>query len=90
MSWREAYLERFGPGLFAGVTLGRWLRILRENRFAVDRPFWGRAAAITAGSIPNTLVAAWENCIYGRKVRNTSVAPTVHPRHLAQRYDSPA
>jgi hypothetical protein len=75
MSWREAYLERFGPGLFAGVTLGRWLRILRENRFAVDRPYWGRAAAITVGSIPNTLVAAWENCIYGRKVRNASVAP---------------
>jgi hypothetical protein len=75
MSWREAYLVRFGPGLFAGVTLGRWLRILRENRFAVDRPYWGRAAAITVGSIPNTLVAAWENCVYGRKVKSARVAP---------------
>jgi hypothetical protein len=75
MSWREAYLVRFGPGLFAGITLGRWLGVLRVNHFAVDRPYWGRAAAITAGSVPNTLVAAWENCVYGRKIRETSVAP---------------
>ncbi len=75
MSWREAYLERFGPGLFAGITLVRWLRILRENHFAVDRRYWGRAAAITVGSLPNTLVAAWENWVYGRKIRETSVAP---------------
>lgn len=75
ISWREAYLVRFGPGLFAGITLGRWLRILRENRFAVDRPYWGRAAAITLGSIPNTPVAAWENCFYGQRVRNTRPAP---------------
>jgi hypothetical protein len=75
MSWRETYLVRFGPGLFAGITLGRWLRILRENHFAVDRPYWGRAAAITVGSLPNTLVAVWENGVYGRKVRDTGVAP---------------
>jgi hypothetical protein len=75
MSWREAYLKRFGPGLFAGITLGRWLHILRENHFAVDRPYLGRAAAITMGSITNTLVAAWENAFYGRRIGNSSVAP---------------
>jgi hypothetical protein len=75
MSWREACLVRFGPGLFAGITLGRWLGVLRENRFAVGRPYWGRAAAITAGSVPNTVVAAWENFVYGRKIRDTSGAP---------------
>ena len=75
MSWREAYVKRIGPGLFAGITLGRWFRILRENRFAVDRPYWGRAAMITAGSIMNTPVAAWENAVYGRRIANSSVAP---------------
>jgi omega-hydroxy-beta-dihydromenaquinone-9 sulfotransferase len=75
MPWREALLLRFGAGVFAGITLGRWLRVLRENHFAVDRPYWGRAAAITLASIPNTLQAAWENWFYGRKVRNTRVAP---------------
>jgi hypothetical protein len=91
MSWREAYLKHLGPGLFAGITLGRWLRILRENHFVVDRPYWGRAAAITAGSITNTLGAAWENSVYGRRIGNRYVAPpAAHPRHLAQRDDSSA
>jgi hypothetical protein len=75
MSWREAFLVRFSAGAIPGITLGRWLRLLRENHFAVDRPYWGRAAAITLTSIPNTLLAAWENWFYGRKVRNATVAP---------------
>jgi hypothetical protein len=75
MSWREAFLRRFGAGAFTGITFGRWLRVLRDNRFAVDRPYWGRAVVITLASIPNTLLAAWETWFYGRKVRNTRAAP---------------
>ena len=41
MSWREALLLRFGGGGFAGITLGPWLRVLRDNRFAVDWPYLG-------------------------------------------------
>jgi hypothetical protein len=74
MSWREALLGRFGGGAFTGITLGRWLRVLREIHLAVDRPYWGRAAVTTLASIPNTLLAAWENLCYGRKVSNTRVA----------------
>jgi len=77
MSWREAFLARFGPGLFAGITLGVWLRVLRENHFDVDRRYWGRAATISFGSIANTLLAAWENWLHGRKVVNTRVDPPV-------------
>ena len=77
MSLREAFLVRFDAGAFAGVTLGRWLQVLWENHFAVDRPYWGRAAIITLASIPNTLFSWWENLCYGRKVRNTRVAPPV-------------
>src|SRR6516162_7901418 len=75
MSWREAFLRRFGAGAFTGITLGRWLRVLRDNHFAVERPYWGQAALITLASIPNTLLAAWENWFYGAKIRNTGVAP---------------
>jgi hypothetical protein len=75
MSWREAFLVRFGAGAFTGITLGRWLRVLRDNHFDVDRPYWGRAALITLASLPNTLLAAWENWFYGRKVRDARVAP---------------
>jgi hypothetical protein len=75
MPWREAFLVQFGAGAFSGITLGRWLRVLRDNHFAVDRPYWGRAALITLASIPNTLLAALENGLYGRKVRNAQVTP---------------
>jgi omega-hydroxy-beta-dihydromenaquinone-9 sulfotransferase len=75
MSWREAFLTRFGGGTFSGITLGRWLRVLRENRFAVDWPYWGRALAITLSSVPNSIYAWRENRLYGEQVRNTKVEP---------------
>ena len=31
MAWREALLTTVGPGAFSGITLGDWLRVLREN-----------------------------------------------------------
>jgi hypothetical protein len=73
MSWREAFLIRFGAGAFAGITLGRWLRVLRDNHYVVDRPYWGRAAVITLASIPNTLFHWWETLRYGRQISATRV-----------------
>jgi hypothetical protein len=75
MSWRAKFLIHFGPGVFSGITLGHWLRILRENRFAIDPPYWGRAAAITSASVPNTVLAWWEDRVFGRKVREAKVEP---------------
>jgi hypothetical protein len=75
MPWREAFLVRFGSGAFSGIPLGLWLRVLGENRFAIDSPYWGRAAAITFASIPNTLLRWWENLVYTQRVRNTKVDP---------------
>jgi hypothetical protein len=75
MSWRDTFMVHFGAGNFVGITLGRWLRVLRENDYAVDRPYWGRAASITLGSLPNTLFAWWENLVYGRRVRHARVDP---------------
>ena len=42
MAWREALLTTVGPGAFSGVTLGDWLRVLRENNYSIDWPYWGR------------------------------------------------
>jgi hypothetical protein len=50
VSWREAFLLRFDAGAFTGITLGRWLRVVRDNHFAVYRPYWVRAALITLAS----------------------------------------
>jgi hypothetical protein len=55
--WREAWSIRFDVGYFRGISLGLWLRVLHENHFAIDSPYWGRAGATTLGSIPNTPAA---------------------------------
>ena len=73
--WREALLRRFGGGGFAGITLGRWLRVLRDNDFAVDRPYCVKAAMITLASIPNTLLGGWENLWYRRKITEAKIDP---------------
>ena len=42
-------LSTFGTRHFSGVTLGTWLRVLRDNRFSIDLQFWPRAAVDHAG-----------------------------------------
>lgn len=74
-TWRETFLTHFGAGSLAGITLGRWLRVLRENHFSIDAPYWGRAAAITLAAIPNTALWWWENVRYGRQIGETRIAP---------------
>ena len=51
MSWRELFATHIGPGALCGVTLGDWLRLLIRNCFAVDPPYWMRAAMVTGGSV---------------------------------------
>lgn len=55
MEWREAYLNCFGPGMIGGITFGRWLRLLRENRFSVAPSCLPRALAITCQSMQNSV-----------------------------------
>lgn len=77
MSWRESIVARIGAGAFAGVTLGRWLSLLSENHFSIDRAYWLRAAAITMGSLPNTALAWWENLVYSRRISSAKVLPPI-------------
>jgi omega-hydroxy-beta-dihydromenaquinone-9 sulfotransferase len=69
MSWREYFVAHFGPGTLCGLTLGDWLRLLRDNRFAVDPPYWVRAALITGGCVQNSLFAHWERWRYDAAIR---------------------
>ncbi len=75
MSWREQLLLWTGPGLFAGITYGDWLTLLRDNRFAIDPSYWWRAAIITLGSLGNSLVRRREEAVYGRRIAATEVEP---------------
>lgn len=43
MAWRDPLLRHFGPGLLAGITLGDWVSLLWDNRFAVS-PLPGSSA----------------------------------------------
>jgi hypothetical protein len=73
MTWRELFVLWIGHGGLCGITLPLWLRILWENRFAIDPPYWVRGCAVTACSVPNSLIAALEEWIYGRRIRQATV-----------------
>lgn len=75
MGWREALMSTVGPGAFSGITLGDWLRVLRENHYSIDWPYWGRAAAITLGSVSNSILGRWEHLRFGRKIQAAKVEP---------------
>jgi hypothetical protein len=77
MPWRERLLLWTGPGLFAGITTGDWLALLRENGFAVDLPYLWQAAAITLGSIGNSLGRRREEVAFGRVVANAEIEPPI-------------
>ena len=77
MSWRATFLTHLGTGAFSGVTLRQWLRVLRENRFAIDSPYWARAAMITSVCAPNSFRAWREERTYGRQIREATVHPPV-------------
>ena len=75
MSWREALLDNLGPGLLGGISLGDWLRVLRENNFAIAPRFLPRAMTITLHGCQNSVIRLCEDLRFGSKLKNTSVAP---------------
>jgi len=74
--WKQI-VARCLPGSFAGITLGTWLRILYENRFSIDPPYWARAAAITLSSVPNTALGWCESLLHARAIRATKIDPPI-------------
>ena len=77
MPWRERLFLWIGPGPLAGITIGDWLALLRENAFAVDLPYLWRAAVITVGSFGNSLGRRYEEVAYGRVVASTEIEPPI-------------
>lgn len=57
----------------SGMDARDWLRLLRENRFAVDPPYWARAAALTVATVQTTVRRAQEDHTFGRAVAETRV-----------------
>jgi hypothetical protein len=85
MYWREAFVTSIGPGYFGGSTASTWLRVLRDNQFAVDLPYWPRALVITLGSFQNSPLAGWER----RRASNRAVrrvAVLLHEEHVSRSF----
>lgn len=75
MSWRGRALLHFGAGMLAGVSFGDWLRLLRENRFAVNPVFACRAAVITLLSLLSSAARRYEQ----RRTASLVDRVRVHP-----------
>ena len=75
MAWRDTFLRWFGPGMLGGITLGDWVRLLRDNRFRVSPRHLIRAAAITAQGAQNSVMKRIEDLRYGAAVRDAEIPP---------------
>jgi hypothetical protein len=74
-TWREKLLIAGGPGVLAGIMLGDWLKLLRENRFSVDSAYLLRAVSISFAAVTNSIFQWHEECRYGRYWKDLSVPP---------------
>jgi hypothetical protein len=74
-SWRERLLIGCGPGVLAGITLGDWLKLLRENRFSVDSPYLLRALSTSFAAVANSIFRWYEECRYGRNWKDLHIPP---------------
>lgn len=75
MPWLNRIAAAVSPNMFGGITLRLWRRVLRDNGFAVEPAYWLRAALTTAMSLGNSVLGGCENLLFGRKVRETKIAP---------------
>jgi hypothetical protein len=67
MAWRDTLLQSFGPGLLGGITFGRWVELLIENRFSVSPSYWPRALTISLQSIATSMVHWAEEIRFGKE-----------------------
>ena len=75
MALREAFLRYFGPGMLGGITFGDWLRLLRQNSFAIAPTSLLRAMSITCQSSQNSLFRRLEQRRYASQVKDVHVSP---------------
>ena len=75
MAWRETFLVHFGPGLLGGITLGDWLKLLREQRFAISPSCLTRAISITVQSVRNSVLRKREEARFRAGLEDAVIQP---------------
>jgi len=73
LKWRDALLPHLGSSLLPGTTLAGWLRLLRENRFAIAPSCWLRALMVSLQGIRNT----YENWAHGATRKEAHIEPPI-------------
>ena len=65
----------FGPGWFAGINAGDWLRLLVRERFSISPAYWPRAAFVSGLSVVTSAFQTVEDLMYKRRLRDISIQP---------------
>ena len=76
-AWEKllVFLHKRLLSILGGISFGDWLRLLRDNDFAVDFPYWPRAAILTLTSLGQSLQRRREERAYGAAVAAVQVPP---------------
>lgn len=69
--------REWSPRVWEGTDCFTWLRLLRDNGFAVQPPYWYIAAIVSASSVMNAVLRWSLNSQFGERVRNTVLEPPV-------------
>jgi hypothetical protein len=64
MAAQKRLAIRRDPGLMAGVSLGDWLAVLRDNGFRLDAPYWPKAVNTSLRCLANTPLRWLETALY--------------------------
>ena len=56
-----------------GITSKNWFKLLSENRYAIDPPFWLKAMIVTFLSFRNTKKRKKEERIYSSEINDTNI-----------------
>ncbi|MDY3562709.1 sulfotransferase [Gemmata sp. JC673] len=65
--------REWAPRLWEGCDLFTWLRLLKDNGYAVQPPYWYIAAIVSANSVTNTVLRWCLNAAHGARVRETKL-----------------
>jgi omega-hydroxy-beta-dihydromenaquinone-9 sulfotransferase len=73
VDWRWRLLHALGPGGYPGLLMGDWIRLLRDNRFAVSPSHLIRATSASASVVANSAIACWERIRFDADVEQAEV-----------------
>ncbi len=65
--------REWSPRVWEGMDCFTWMRLLRDNGFAVQPPYWYIAAIVSVNSVTNAALRWALNARFGERVRETVI-----------------